>query len=67
MGCPLSRERKQKKNPIFIFKSVRVRLGESVCLWECVNTEYDWEVKREFEKASVSRAVRLLGCPLAES
>ena len=26
MGCPLTRERKQKKNPIFIFKSVRVRL-----------------------------------------
>ena len=26
MGCPLTRERKQKKNPIFIFKSVRIRL-----------------------------------------
>ena len=26
MGCPLTREHKQKKNPIFIFKSVRVRL-----------------------------------------
>ena len=23
MGCPLTRERKQKKNPIFIFKSVQ--------------------------------------------
>ena len=23
MGCPLTRERKQKKNPIFIFKSER--------------------------------------------
>ena len=26
MGCPLTRAHKQKKNPIFIFKSVRVRL-----------------------------------------
>ena len=67
MGCPLTREPKQKKNPIFIFKSVRVRLRESVRLRECVNTEFDWEVKRGFEKASVSRAVRLRECPLAES
>ena len=28
--CPLTRERKQKKNPIFIFKSVRVRLQDSL-------------------------------------
>ena len=69
MGSPLTRERKQKKNQIFIFKSVRIRLRESVCLRECVNTEFDWEVKRGFEKASViiSRAVRLRECPLAES
>ena len=67
MGCPLTREGKQKKNPIFIFKSVRVRLRESVRLRKCVNTEFDWEVKRGFEKASVSRAVRLRECPLAES
>ena len=53
MGCPHTRERKQKKNPIFIFKSVCVRLRE------CVNTEFDLEVKWGFEKASVSRAVRL--------
>ena len=39
VGCPLTRERKQKKNPIFIFKSVRVRLPESVRLRECPNTE----------------------------
>ena len=32
IGCPLTRERKQKKNPIFIFKSGRVRLRESVRL-----------------------------------
>ena len=54
------RERKQKKNPIFIFKSVRIRLQESVPVRKCVNTEFDWEVlKPGFEKASVSRAVRL--------
>ena len=34
---------------------------------ECVNTEFDWEVKRGFEKASLSRTVRLRECPLAES
>ena len=67
MGYPLWRERKQKKNPIFIFTSVRVRLRESVRLRECVNAEFDWELKRGFEKASVSRAVRLRECPLAES
>ena len=61
MVCPPTRERKQKKSPIFIFKSVRVRLREFV------NTEFDWEVKRGFEKASVRRAVRLREFPLAES
>ena len=45
MVCPLTRERKQKKNPIFIFKSVRVRMRESVRLRECVNRKFDWEVK----------------------
>ena len=61
MGCLLTRESKQKKNPISVFKSVRVRLRESVRLQECVNTEFEWEVKWGFEKASVStcRAVRL--------
>ena len=67
MGCPLQRERKQKKNPIFSFKSVRGRLRESFRLWECANTECNWEVKRGFKKASVSRAVRLRECPLADS
>ena len=65
IGWPLTR--KQKETPIFIIKSVRVRLRESVRLWECVSTRFDWEVKREFEKASVRRAVRLQECPLAES
>ena len=65
MGCPLMRECKRKKNPIS--KSVRVRLRESVRLREYVNTEFDWEVKRGFEKASISRAVRLRECPLVES
>ena len=67
MGCPPTREPKQKKNPIFIIKSVRVRLRESVRLRECVNAEFDWEVKRGFEKASATRAVRLRQCPLGES
>ena len=67
MGCPLTRECKQKKNPIFIFKSVRVHLRESVRLRECVNTEFDWELKGGLQKASVSRAVCLRECLLAES
>ena len=67
MGYPLTRERKQKRNPIFIFKGVRVRLREGVRLREYVNTEFDLGVKREFKKAPVSRAVRLRGCLLAES
>ena len=66
-GVRLREERKLKKNPVFIFKSVRVRLRESVRLRECANTEFDWEIKREFEKASLSRAARLRDCPLAES
>ena len=65
MGCRVTRGREQKKSPIFIFKSVRARLRESVRLRECVSTEFDREVKRGFEKASVSRAVRLRECPLA--
>ena len=67
MACPLTRECKQKKNPIFIFNSVCVRLLESARLRECANTEFHWEVKWGFEKASLSRAVRLRECPLAES
>ena len=68
--CPFTRERKQKKTPIFIFKSVCVYLQESVRLRECVNTDFDWEVKGGFEKVSVSRAVRYSAyeeCPVAES
>ena len=60
------REREQKKNPIFTFTRVPVRFRESVRLPECVNTEFDWEVKRGFEKASLSRAA-VYECPLAES
>ena len=55
---------KQKKNPIFIFKSVCFALiQESVCLQECINTEFDWKVKRRFEKGSISSAVHLQECP----
>ena len=46
---------------------IRVRLRESVRLRECVNTESDRKVKLGFKKASVSRAVRLRECSLAES
>ena len=53
MECPLTRKHQQTKNPIFIFESIHFRLRE------CVKTEFDWEVKQGFEKASVSRAVRL--------
>ena len=67
MGCPLSRERRQKKNPILNFKSVLVHLRERVRIRECVNTEFDWKVKRGFKNTSVGRAVRLCECPLAES
>ena len=61
------RESANKRKTQFSFSSVRVRLRESVRLRECVNTEFDWDGKRGFEKASVSRAVRLRECPLAES
>ena len=42
-----ARHELQKKNPIFTFKGVRVRLRESDHLQECVNTELDWESKKE--------------------
>ena len=67
IGCPLTGERKQNKNPIFIFKSVHLCLRENVCLQECGYTEFDREVKQAFEKTSVSRAVCLRECPSAES
>ena len=67
MGCPLTREGKQKKNPIATFKSVCVGLLESVRFWECVNTDFDLEVKRGFEKVFESRVVRLRECRLTES
>ena len=66
-GVCLRESINERKVPIFIFKSVRIRLRESVRLQECVNTEIDWELKRGLEKASVRRAVRLREGPLAES
>ena len=60
MGCPLTKECKHKKNPIFIFKTVRVRLRESIRLWECVNTESHWDCK-----TGILKAVRKWSCPLA--
>ena len=68
MGCPLTREHKQKKNQILIPKlSMSVYEFMSVHLRECVNTEFDGEIKRGFEKVLVSRAVHLREFPLAES
>lgn len=40
-GCPLTRERN-----IFTIKSVRARFRESVRLWDCLYTEFDWEEKK---------------------
>ena len=48
MECPLMRERKLKKNPAFHFQKCP---PESVRLRECVNTEFDWEVKRGNENS----------------
>ena len=48
MECPLTRERKLKKNPTFHFRKCP---RESVRLGECVNTEFDWEVKRGIENS----------------
>ena len=42
--------RNDEKNPISIFKSVCVRLGECP-LRECVNRKFDWEVKTGIEKS----------------
>ena len=66
-GVRLRESVNKRKNPVFIFKSVSFHLQESVRLRERVNTEFDWEEKPGFEKASVSRAVHLRECPLAES
>ena len=49
------------------FSKVSASAYGSVRLRECVNTEFDWEVKRKLKKVSESRAVRLRECPLAES
>ena len=43
--CPLTRKRKQWKQTQFPFSKVSASAYESVRLRECVNTEFDWEVK----------------------
>ena len=48
-----------EKNQNSFFKSVRIRLWESIRLRECVNTEFDWEVKTGIEKS-----VHKWSCPL---
>ena len=49
--CPLTRECKQWKKIQFPFSKVSASAYESVRLWECVNTEFDWEVKMGIEKS----------------
>ena len=56
MGCLLMREHKQKKIQLS-FSKVCICLRESFLLRECVNTEFDWEIKLGFEKVSVSKEV----------
>ena len=36
-----------------------------ICLQECVNTEFAWEVKGELKKGSISKTACLQECPLA--
>ena len=52
----------------FPFSKVSASAYESVRLRECINAEFDWEVKMGIEKSVRKyRAVRLRECPLAES
>ena len=67
-GVSLQESANNETNPNSIFKSVRVRLRESVHLRECVSTEFDLGGKKqEMGNMSISRAVRLRECLLAES
>ena len=51
VGCPVTRERKQwKKNQNSIFKLL-ASARESIRLRECVDTEFDLEVKTGIEKS----------------
>ena len=50
----------------FPFSKVSASAYESVRLRECVNTEFDWEVKTGIEK-SVRKQSCPRECPLAES
>ena len=67
MGCSLTREGKQKKIQFSFSKVSASAYERGSAFGNGANTEFDWEVKRRLEKASVSRAVRLRECPLAES
>ena len=61
------RKRKQKKNQ-FTFSKVSATAYKRVSAYgNLIIHSLTWEVKRGFEKASVSGAVRLRECPLAES
>ena len=66
MGCLLMREHKQRKIQFSFSKVVSAPAYEGVSAYGN-KPKSDWEVKRGFEKESISRAVRLRECPLVES
>ena len=62
------RESVNRRKIQFSFSRVSAFAYERVSAYGNVQIQnLTWEVKRGFEKASVSRAVRLRECPLAES
>ena len=64
-GCPLTRERKQKKiqfSPLKLSGTV-----ESACLRKCVNTKFYLEKEVELKKVLAGRAFCLRELPLVES
>ena len=66
-GIRLWPESLNKRKIQFSISKVSASAYESVRLRECVNTEFDWVVKRGFVKASVSRAILIRECPSAEN
>ena len=62
IGRPL-RESVNKRKIQFSFSKVSASAYERVSDYGNVQIQSDWEVKRGFEKASGSRAVRLRECP----
>ena len=62
--CKLKTNFIAKSQSLYIGRPLRESVNKrKIQFWECANTKCDWEVKRGFEKASGSRAVRLRECP----